>query len=113
MKTTFRRIADASPTSGFVVAGLVVAGFLGTASLGCRSGGATSVASAEPTFTPLPPIEREVAPDGSEVVVAPPPDTQAAPKSWTRKFADFCTPKPPPKSASNRVYESDNVPYTD
>lgn len=100
MNITFRRLPGA-PT----IAGVVVLGLFGAAALGCRSGGAT--------YMPLPPIEREVDSEGREVLVLPSPDAAAAPKSWTRKFADFCTPKPPPKSASNRVYESDSVPYSD
>jgi hypothetical protein len=108
MNTTLRRLSCA-PT----IAGLIVIGVVGAASLGCRSGGATSVASADPALVPLPPIEREVGPDGREVAVALASDEPQQPKSWKRKFADFCTPKPPPKSAANRVYESDSVPYGD
>jgi hypothetical protein len=66
--------------------------------------------SADPALVPLPPIEREVGPDGSEIVVTPPADGEAAPRTWSQKIAAFCTPKPPPKSNSNRIYESDNVP---
>lgn len=108
MNITFRRLHGAS-----TIAGVVMLGLVGAAALGCRSGGATNVASTDAPFTPLPPIEREVDSEGREVVVLPSPDAPAAPKSWSRRFADFCTPKPPPKSASNRVYESDSVPYTD
>lgn len=96
---------------------------LGLVLSGCKTGAPATSATAnstpagtvvvDPAITPLPPIDREIGPDGSEIVVAPPADGEAAPRTWSQKIAAFCTPKPPPKSRSNRVYESDNIPYTD
>lgn len=86
---------------------------------GCKTGAPAAMVGTDPSIVPLPSIEREVLPDGSEIVVAPPADTTtptdaaAAPRTWSQKFAAFCDPKPPKRSNSNRVYESDNIPYTD
>jgi hypothetical protein len=86
---------------------------LGLALGGCKTGAPANTAAVDPAIVPLPSIEREIGPDGSEIVVAPPADGAAVPRTWSQKIMAFCTPKPPPKSHSNRVYESDNVPYSD
>lgn len=90
----------------------IAAGIVGLMLGGCKSGAQSTSVAGNPSILPLPPIEREVLPDGSEVVAAPPADGETAPRKWTRRFTDFCTPKPPPKCQSDRVYESDNVPYS-
>lgn len=102
MKTSLRRTIRSS----------IAFGCLGLALVGCRASAPTSTTPLAAGMVPLPPIEREVGPDGSEIVVTPSPDAPAAPRSWMRKVGDFCTPKPPPKSDSDRAYESDNVPYS-
>ncbi|MCE9604591.1 MAG: hypothetical protein K8U03_06755 [Planctomycetia bacterium] len=95
MKTTLR----------FAALGCVCVAFLG-----CKASAPTAVATPPSAFVPLPPIEREVGPGGE---VVPTPQAQPTSRSWMQKVSDFCTPKPAPKSVKNRVYESDNVPYTD
>lgn len=80
---------------------------------GCKTGAPTPAVPADPAIVPLPSIDREIGPDGREIVVASPAGGEAAPRTWSQKIAAFCTPKPPRKSSSNRVYESDSIPYTD
>jgi len=115
MKTTalLRRLAFGRAARRIVALGFVGATFLGCRTTGSTPGTPATAAVQEGAFVPLPPIEREVGPEVDEVVATPAPDAQLGPKTWKQKFADFCTPKPPPKSRSNRVYESDNVPYSD